>query len=762
MVSRSHGVPLVLGILLILGAGVAAVHADDGVRTVLVEAVRPGLELKVNKGCGAAYVVGETLDVTVRSELDGYLTLFDFTTDGQVHRIFPNQHYQDSWIDRDVDYTIPGNLLPFVFRVGAPEGEELLLAIVTSCPFEAFAGENYDYSDVFPLLLLGEMAAAKTITGNLDLVATKADVALDVTYFTVSMTPQPVVEHTERNLTVTVPDAQTVWTAGSEETIHWNSESAGGTVRINYSTDDGRTWMTLLQKTPNDGAQAWHISDEIDSDACRVRVSSVEYPNIVDISEIFTIQPKPAPESQVRRDLAVTAPTGNTVWTAGSRQTVRWRSENAGTTVRVEFSSDGGSTWSAISENTGNDGSLGWSLPAEVDSNRCKVRVASRTYPDIEGISDTFTIEPERRLTITAPTASTAWTAGMQETIRWSSQSAGSHVRIQYSTDGGSSWNTVSSNTTNDGAYAWTIPSSVDSERCRVRVSSRTYAAVSASSGIFRIEPQAGSAGEVYALFVAISDYKSPENDLDHPVSQNTVASIRNAIDPWIDHVRVLNDRQATRSGILNAIDAFLGQAGPEDTVYFHFVGHGTQVRDVSGDEIDNWDEAITPYDERHITDDEIDGRFRSLSAKRAILVFESCHSGTMERGLNVFTVYDPDMTRDVGYEGGTMLDDLESGSRAPGGPSVLYMVACGPDQSATYVDTEDGVSLFALFLSLALTEFAELADDDDDAWVSFQEAFDLAARSLTKWIEENDEAEQEPMIVDRINEPVNVVEVRG
>ena len=91
------------------------VFAEEGVRTVLVEAVRPGLELTVDKGCGGTYVVGETLDVTVRSELDGYLALFDFTTTGQVHRIFPNQHYRDNWIDRDTDYTIQVTYCPSFF-----------------------------------------------------------------------------------------------------------------------------------------------------------------------------------------------------------------------------------------------------------------------------------------------------------------------------------------------------------------------------------------------------------------------------------------------------------------------------------------------------------------------------------------------------------------------------------------------------------------------------------------------------------------------
>lgn len=656
-----------LAVLAVVCLCAVTVFAEEGVRTVLVEAVRPGLELTVDKGCGGTYLVGETLDVTVRSELDGYLTLFDFTTNGQVHRIFPNRHYQDNWIDRDVDYTIPGNLMPFLFRVAAPEGEELLLAIVTSCPFEVLADDYYDFSNVFPLILLAERAAAEAITGSLGLVPTQAEVALDVTYFNVALAGQPVSEpaaEIERALTVTAPESGSVWRGASTETVCWTSENAGATVSIEYTTDGGGSWETVLPKTPNDGSQTWTVPEGIDSTKCRIRVRSVEHPDLVGTSETFAIEPQPAPEPQTDRQLAVTTPNQNTSWTAGDTEVIRWTSKNAGTMVRIEYSADGGTAWHVITESTSNDGSFGWSIPGDVDSSRCNVRVTSRAYPEAADTSDVFTIRPERSLRITAPTGSTVWTAGTQQAVRWTSQAAGSQVRLDYSTDGGSTWKTISSGTANDGSYAWTIPGSMDSSRCRVRVTSRGYSTVTATSGIFRIEPPEAERGEVYALFVAVSDYKSAENDLNHPVSQNTVARMHEALGAWIDHVKVLNDRQATRAGILNAIDTFLGQADAEDTVFFHFAGHGTQVRDRNGDEIDGWDEAIVPYDENFITDDEIDARFAALPAARAILVFESCHSGTMERGLNVFTVYDPSASRGIDARGGTMLDDLESGDR--------------------------------------------------------------------------------------------------
>jgi len=749
-------------IILVFLIGISCFADGNGIRNILIEAVRPGLEICVDRGTGAIYVVGETLDVTVRSELDGYLTVYDFATDGHVQRIFPNQHYQDNWIDSDVDYTIPGNLLPFVFRVGPPEGEELLLAIVTSAPFELLPEGSYDFSDILPLILLGNLATAETITGSLGIVPKDVQVAVDMTYFTVSTTSGTDHEPA-RSIEVTSPTAQAAWEADSEETIRWNSENVGATVRIEYTTDSALSWFTILAGTENDGAQIWAIPDDIGSKACRVRITSVEYPSVSNTSETFTIEPTSPPAPEPERTLTITSPSVSNVWTAGTTQTIRWTSANAGTTVRVDYSTDGASTWQPITTSTSNDGTFSWSIPSTIDSARCKIRITSGTYLDTSGVSSMFTIEPEpeRTLAVTSPSGSSVWIAGTTQTIRWTSTNAGTTVRADYSVDAGSTWITISSTTSNDGGLSWSIPATIDSTQCKVRVASRAYPVASCTSSTFTIKSAEADTGEVYALFVAISDYKSSVNDLDHPVSQNVVTLIREAIDPWIDHVRVLNDRQATRAGILNAIDTFLGQAGPNDTVYFHFVGHGTQVNDLSGDESDNFDEAIVPYDEIVITDDEIDDLFQALSAKRAILVFESCHSGTINRGLNAFTVYDPALTRDIEREGGTMLDDLGSaGTRDPDSPSLLYMVACGPDQFAKYDDAEDGVTVFALFMSLALTEYAEMADEDANKWVSFQEAFDLASRSLSKWVEENTDDEQEPMIVDQINAPVNVLEV--
>lgn len=109
-------------------------------------------------------------------------------------------------------------------------------------------------------------------------------------------------------------------------------------------------------------------------------------------------------------------------------------------------------------------------------------------------------------------------------------------------------------------------------------------------------------------------------------------------------HIAVLKDESATRAGILAALEQLVNETGSQDTVYFHYSGHGSQVEDLNGDEKnDGLDETLVPQDGRtgdvrDITDDELDAVFVRLRAKHAVIVLDSCHSGTATRSLDIRT----------------------------------------------------------------------------------------------------------------------------
>ena len=109
-------------------------------------------------------------------------------------------------------------------------------------------------------------------------------------------------------------------------------------------------------------------------------------------------------------------------------------------------------------------------------------------------------------------------------------------------------------------------------------------------------------------------------------------------------HIAVVKDEAATRAGMLAALEQLAKDAGPNDTVYVHYSGHGSQIEDLNGDEPDDHlDETLVPQDGRtagvrDITDDELDAIFATMRAKRGLIVLDSCHSGTATRSLDIRT----------------------------------------------------------------------------------------------------------------------------
>ncbi|RYC55073.1 hypothetical protein CHU98_g11135 [Xylaria longipes] len=91
---------------------------------------------------------------------------------------------------------------------------------------------------------------------------------------------------------------------------------------------------------------------------------------------------------------------------------------------------------------------------------------------------------------------------------------------------------------------------------------------------------------------------------------------------------------QPTKQNLLRAMHWLVKDARPNDSLFFHYSGHGGQTKDLDGDEEDGYDEVIYPVDFRqvgHITDDEMHRiMVRPLQGGvRLTAIFDSCHSGT-------------------------------------------------------------------------------------------------------------------------------------
>jgi hypothetical protein len=75
-------------------------------------------------------------------------------------------------------------------------------------------------------------------------------------------------------LRLTSPRGGETWGAASKHTITWEggAPAAGGTVKVEYTTDHGKTWHEAAAAAPNTGRFLWKVPGRV-STGCKVRVS---------------------------------------------------------------------------------------------------------------------------------------------------------------------------------------------------------------------------------------------------------------------------------------------------------------------------------------------------------------------------------------------------------------------------------------------------------------------------------------------------------
>ncbi len=156
-----------------------------------------------------------------------------------------------------------------------------------------------------------------------------------------------------------------------------------------------------------------------------------------------------------------------------------------------------------------------------------------------------------------------------------------------------------------------------------------------------------GASAKNRALLIGVGTYANLSADLFLKGPQNDVQLIKHLLQAKMgyqpDDIKILSDKGATKQAIEDAFRSWLIEGTSEgDKVYFYFSGHGIQVRDLDGDESDQTDEALAPYDLKigeddflnAITDDEIAKLLNDLKGRAVTVVVDACHSGTITRSL--------------------------------------------------------------------------------------------------------------------------------
>jgi hypothetical protein len=152
--------------------------------------------------------------------------------------------------------------------------------------------------------------------------------------------------------------------------------------------------------------------------------------------------------------------------------------------------------------------------------------------------------------------------------------------------------------------------------------------------------------------------------------------------------IRELTDLDATRQGILDAINQLIADTEKGDRVVIYYSGHGSQRLDTRSSK-NQRDQTIVPVDAwkgaKDIRDKELATLFNKIvydKQARLTAIYDSCNSGTMARGITESVQrtlpYDDD---DVAKEEGAVLEsDLK---RIPQQGDAIILAAAGPTQSA-------------------------------------------------------------------------------
>lgn len=100
------------------------------------------------------------------------------------------------------------------------------------------------------------------------------------------------------------------------------------------------------------------------------------------------------------------------------------------------------------------------------------------------------------------------------------------------------------------------------------------------------------------------------------------------------DDLQLLTDEtddKPTRDNIISYLKELVSKVKANDFIFIHFSGHGTQIRDISGDERDGKDEVFVSLDLKGIVDDEIATILKAIpKGVNVFILMDCCHSGTI------------------------------------------------------------------------------------------------------------------------------------
>ncbi len=293
--------------------------------------------------------------------------------------------------------------------------------------------------------------------------------------FTISTAPT--------TMAVVYPNGGEILNAGSVATLQWG-QSDQGQVRLSYSINGGLTYLPILTSyaaTAGNNFYQWSVP-ATPSNNCKFKVQNLVDTSVSDASNgLFSIV-------TATPSISLQYPDGGQFFVPGQNVEILWQSSNINS-LKLYYSTDAGNSWSLIASNVNaNDGYYIWTVP-NVSSTQCRVKVADGSNAQIfDASSFNFTIQQTQpSLSLFYPNGGEGLATGSTVYINWNASNV-ANLKIEYSINGGSSWNLITNSIpAANYYYGWTVPNT-PSSNCRVRISDAGNSSVSdQSDGLFVI-----------------------------------------------------------------------------------------------------------------------------------------------------------------------------------------------------------------------------------------------------------------------------------
>ena len=186
------------------------------------------------------------------------------------------------------------------------------------------------------------------------------------------------------SLTLDIPAPGTTHSlrVGATQSIEWTAAGDTTSVNIAYSTDSGSTYPNTIStedSTTGSNSYNWTVPYAL-STTVRIKIA--------DTAQLAVYNTSNTDFSIITPTITITSPNGAEEWYANSTHNITWEADGDVTYVKLEYSTDGGSTYpyliAATAPNSGTTGSYSWTLPFDVSS---QVKIKGTDASGIPSIS---------------------------------------------------------------------------------------------------------------------------------------------------------------------------------------------------------------------------------------------------------------------------------------------------------------------------------------------------------------------------------------